>query len=331
MADYFGTIDSEFKAYFAGAFLASPHKIGSKLYLADKRYSIIAGLRQHVENIGFRKVVDQVGYNTVVCYEVDSPMLEYYYHECDNNSATLETELKGNIPAHLFHHFTRGFLDYADVRLSKKPVLELYPYDFSRVFDNLGSIDLDRSNKMVIEGNQLLDLLDYLYGDCTIYDIGNKDTYETLCVEVEGFNKKRTAEFEYSKLSPDAFAPWKTRASDSGYDLYLIGLKKVTGNIYMYTTELQVKPPYGWYFDVVPRSSLHKKGYMLVNSVGIIDRTYRGPILAPLLKFDPDAPDLELPCRALQLIPRPIVHFNPVEMESLDETQRGHGGIGSTG
>jgi dUTP pyrophosphatase len=69
----------------------------------------------------------------------------------------------------------------------------------------------------------------------------------------------------------------------------------------------------------------------MANSFGVIDRAYRGEILVPLIKLDPQAPDLELPCRIAQLIPRPIVHVEWVLVDNLDETERGEGGFGSTG
>ncbi|MCH2111008.1 MAG: dUTP diphosphatase, partial [Polyangiaceae bacterium] len=99
----------------------------------------------------------------------------------------------------------------------------------------------------------------------------------------------------------------------------------------LYGTGLIVEPPYGWYFDVVPRSSIIKTGYLLANSVGVIDRSYRGELMIPLLKIDPKAPEISLPRRIAQLIPRPIVHMPVAEVQQLGATQRGNGGFGSTG
>jgi dUTP pyrophosphatase len=92
-----------------------------------------------------------------------------------------------------------------------------------------------------------------------------------------------------------------------------------------------VQPAFGWYFDVVPRSSISKSGYMLANSVGVIDRGYTGEILVPLIKIDPSAPDLKLPARLVQMIPRQIIAAELVEVEAFDETVRGSSGFGSTG
>jgi dUTP pyrophosphatase len=92
-----------------------------------------------------------------------------------------------------------------------------------------------------------------------------------------------------------------------------------------------VVPPPGWYFDVVPRSSIIKLGYLLANSVGVIDRSYRGEILVPLIKWDESAPDLELPQRVVQMVPRPVVHFRIEETQDLNAGLRGDRGFGSSG
>jgi deoxyuridine 5'-triphosphate nucleotidohydrolase len=133
------------------------------------------------------------------------------------------------------------------------------------------------------------------------------------------------------KVRSDAVLPSKGRVSDSGYDLTIVHSVRTHGNITLYGTGVSIDPPQGWYFDVIARSSLVKLGYMVANCVGVIDRAYRGEIMVPLVKVDPAAPDIVLPARVAQLIPRPIVHFPVVERAELTGTHRGKGGFGSTG
>lgn len=130
-----------------------------------------------------------------------------------------------------------------------------------------------------------------------------------------------------------AVIPSNAHSSDAGYDLTVIALVKDYGNgVYLYDTGLQLIPmDTDVYFDLVARSSLPKMGYMLANSVGIIDNEYRGNVMIQLYKFDPNAAPLSLPCRVAQLIPRRML---PVEFEETVETMtttaRGDGGFGST-
>jgi dUTP pyrophosphatase len=70
---------------------------------------------------------------------------------------------------------------------------------------------------------------------------------------------------------------------------------------------------------------------MLSNSVGVIDRGYTGEILVPLVKVDPSAPELVLPARIVQLIPRTIIAAAMIEVDTLEQTMRADGGFGSTG
>lgn len=134
---------------------------------------------------------------------------------------------------------------------------------------------------------------------------------------------------KYSR--PDAVRPSKSRFSDVGLDLTLVGLHSQKGTMRLFHTGVHVTPPLGYYTQVVPRSSIVKTGFMLANSVGIIDPAYTGEILIALQKVDPDAAELELPLRLGQLILVKREHFIVEEVDSLTTTDRGAGGFGSTG
>lgn len=140
-----------------------------------------------------------------------------------------------------------------------------------------------------------------------------------------------TLNLKFQKISPDAVIPHKVHDTDVGYDLTLIKLIAKDGNLYHYDTGIAVKPPDGYYTEVVARSSLPGKGYLLANSVGIIDPDYRGSIQVKLLKFDNDKPDLPLGMRYLQLIVRPVIASSYQIVDDLNSTSRGSGGFGSSG
>lgn len=135
------------------------------------------------------------------------------------------------------------------------------------------------------------------------------------------------------KTDPKAILPHKARYSDAGYDLTIIKKHKALSSVVtLYDTCIKLKVQPGWYTEIVPRSSLCKSGYMLANSIGIIDASYNGNIYIALVKVDPDAPDISLPFRCCQLIFRRQVYVDIIESnEELDETSRGTGGFGSTG
>lgn len=141
-------------------------------------------------------------------------------------------------------------------------------------------------------------------------------------------------EIKIVKTHPDAIFE-KFHRRDVGIDVALTRLVEVKffGNdrIKLYGTGIKVKPPDGCYFELLPRSSMFKKGLLLANSVGIIDPGYRGEIMAPIWRINDEVSWPELPCRCLQLILKPLVLANCIEVDKLDETERNEGGFGSTG
>jgi dUTP pyrophosphatase len=134
------------------------------------------------------------------------------------------------------------------------------------------------------------------------------------------------------KTDINAVLPSKSRMSDVGYDLTIIKKEKeYLNNITLYDTGIKIKVKHGLYAEVVPRSSLSKSGYMLANSVGIIDPTYIGRILIALIKVDSSAPKIKLPFCCCQLVFRHQVHVDITEVaEDFNSTSRGEGSFGST-
>ena len=133
------------------------------------------------------------------------------------------------------------------------------------------------------------------------------------------------------KTDPAATEPSKTRFSDVGFDLTIIKKIKEEGNCVFFDTGVKVQVPIGFYVQIVPRSSLSKTGWMLANSVGIIDNGYTGNIIVALTKVDPNAADLELPFRGVQMILQKQFFSYMIEGSSVvPETSREDGGFGST-
>jgi deoxyuridine 5'-triphosphate nucleotidohydrolase len=189
------------------------------------------------------------------------------------------------------------------------------------------SVNVDHDNTIKLAGINLLDTLARLHEYPWFCNYDMRRTYFHLC----NWRPKYGLSFQYKKDRQDAVAPFKARASDSGWDLTILNKVKEVNGVEFFDTGIIVDPPLGYYFDLVPRSSLSKTGYMLANSVGIIDRGYRASILVPLVKVHADAPDLTLPFRAVQIIPRHIVHMESREVTSFgNSTSRSEGGFGST-
>lgn len=160
------------------------------------------------------------------------------------------------------------------------------------------------------------------------------------------------------KLREEAILPEKAHDSDVGYDLYAVdyelkvedygvGSEHVQVKLY---TGISVTPPEGYYFEIMPRSSVSKTPLMLANSVGIVDPEYTGELIVKLnfvssFKHDHYGvlgryhdylqnfldPKKGKLWKCAQLVLRKKESCEWEVVDNLGETQRGDGGFGSTG
>lgn len=83
---------------------------------------------------------------------------------------------------------------------------------------------------------------------------------------------------------------------------------------------------------IAPRSGLgHKKGLVLGNLVGIIDSDYQGEIKVSLWNRSESPQTIKPLERIAQLLFIPVATPSFQIVESMEETERGCGGFGSTG
>ena len=97
-------------------------------------------------------------------------------------------------------------------------------------------------------------------------------------------------------------------------------------------TGLRMAIPEGCEVQVRPRSGLAlKHGIALVNSPGTIDSDYRGPVGVILINLGQEAFEVTHGMRVAQIIVAPVVQARFDLVHTLDDTERGTGGFGSTG
>jgi dUTP pyrophosphatase len=89
------------------------------------------------------------------------------------------------------------------------------------------------------------------------------------------------------------------------------------------------------HYWLVPRSSISKTGLVLANSIGVIDRSYRGSLMGAFWNMTTHDVPLTRGQRLLQIVSRDMTSFSAVEIvgtaEELGVTARGEGGFGSSG
>lgn len=129
--------------------------------------------------------------------------------------------------------------------------------------------------------------------------------------------------------------------SDSGFDLYCPETVEVPANATSFMLDLEVKTrcssssqvlntkPY----MIFPRSSMGAKTPLrLGNSIGLVDKDYRGNLKLCLDNLSNEPFTVEQGTRLVQLVCFGGEPFQGFELvDNLDETSRGSGGFGSTG
>tara|TARA_Y100000389_G_scaffold205100_1_gene263161 strand:- start:7662 stop:8597 length:936 start_codon:yes stop_codon:yes gene_type:complete len=230
-----------------------------------------------------------------------------------------------------------------------------YPMDFVRgYYDANGYISYDDETKTecIIEGKYielikniikipcLLSNDKLIYDSVNIIDFLGKIYYDkNLIMSEYNYNEyvkllgyKELPLCKVFKTNKNAIIPSKVRESDVGYDLTIIKEHKILNQrTKLYDTGIKLQVKEGFYAEIYPRSSLSKSGYMLANSVGIIDRGYTNNIYVALIKIDDSVDDIKLPFKCCQVIFRKQHYMNIIETDKdFNETDRNLGGFGST-
>jgi dUTP pyrophosphatase len=143
------------------------------------------------------------------------------------------------------------------------------------------------------------------------------------------------------KRNENAVIPSRAHETDIGLDLTAIKVhKNINENTIMYDTGIAAAAPPGYYLEIIPRSSISKSGWMLANSIGVIDPDYSGNLYIVLTRVVHTAKDLVPPFCNCQLVLRKAEYAPVVEVTDLSDElpwelmnleSRGDGGFGSTG
>lgn len=140
----------------------------------------------------------------------------------------------------------------------------------------------------------------------------------------------------FKKLRENAVLPKRATPRSAGVDLCACVEETVeiaAGETVMIPTGLAVQPSDAeTVLLIYPRSGLaSKSGITLANAVGVVDSDYRGEICVLLHNLSRNAFAVTPGMRIAQLVVMPVIFPEICEAETLDETQRGSGGFGSSG
>ena len=89
--------------------------------------------------------------------------------------------------------------------------------------------------------------------------------------------------------------------------------------------------PSGWQAFISARSGQASKGLIVTNAPGIIDSDYRGRVAVLIANVAHGIKVINHGDRIAQMQPMPVHRFEWSEVEVLSDSERGEGGLGSTG
>lgn len=132
-------------------------------------------------------------------------------------------------------------------------------------------------------------------------------------------------------LDKGAYMPLRAHSTDAGLDLRTP--KEVTvpkGGSVCIDTGVHVELPKGYYGKLESRSGLNVK-HSVVSLGGTIDEPYRGSIVAKLYNLGDEDYTFNAGDKVVQMVIQPYIAPDIQIVDSLDETDRGSNGFGSTG
>ena len=135
------------------------------------------------------------------------------------------------------------------------------------------------------------------------------------------------------RTDPEALLPAYAHPGDAGMDVRSVeDVTLAPGARALVRTGLVLMLPPDAEAQVRPRSGLAlKHGVTVLNTPGTIDAGYRGEVGVILINLGAEPFVVEKGMKIAQLVVARVTQAEVVEVASVDETDRGAGGFGSTG
>lgn len=131
------------------------------------------------------------------------------------------------------------------------------------------------------------------------------------------------------KLDPGAFAPVRAHEDDAGLDIFSpLDIPVWPFGSEIIDTGVHVQIPKGYVGRITSKSSLMQEGII---TTATIDSGYTGSIKVVLFNLAHRSYSVKTGQKIAQLVIHPIITPKIIQVDELEETERGDGGFGSTG
>lgn len=132
-------------------------------------------------------------------------------------------------------------------------------------------------------------------------------------------------------LNDGARMPEKAHMADAGYDLRTpkrVVLRR--GESVCIDTGVHIAIPDGWYGQLFSKSGLNVK-YDIVSLGGTVDSGFTGSVVVKLYNLGDEDYVFEAGDKIVQIVFMPCGSFAMTQVDSLEDTERGDKGFGSSG
>lgn len=216
---------------------------------------------------------------------------------------------------------------------------ELVAQSINQTIQNLEDQNLTKENAIAsVEAVKNI-LKDSIYGNKEY--AGNKKILLDIIIG-KIFNIFDTAVEKYHsyaielpiQLEEGAQVPIYAHDSDAAADLYAMEDIEIPAHFLSVPvkTGVHIQLPEGWVAMILPRSSIGAKTSLrLSNSQGVIDSGYRGEIRALYDNVGTESYTIHKGDRIAQMYIMPSYRFKAKVVDSLEDSDRGEAGFGSTG
>ena len=141
--------------------------------------------------------------------------------------------------------------------------------------------------------------------------------------------EKQTKKVLVKRLGESATIPTKAHEHDAGWDLYANESTYITpDHRRTISTGISLEIPEGYVGLIWPRSGLAVKNGIFA---GVIDSGYRGEIKVCLYNSSDNSVKLNAGERVAQIIIQKLPSIEMLEVQHLQDSNRGDGGFGSSG
>ena len=141
---------------------------------------------------------------------------------------------------------------------------------------------------------------------------------------------ERIKTIKYTKLTKTAHDLEKAHSDDAGIDFYTDRAYVLNGQTTkVISTGISMAIPKGWYGQIGDRSGVASRTALKVKA-GVIDAGYRGEVQIIMANISSYPHKIEKGEKIAQMTILPVPKIKLVSVDSLDDTERGEDGLGST-